>query len=68
MCRVRKGSCSTVIDAYDVRLFDDDGVEVPFGEVGEIVVRPNEPSLMADGYFGMAEDGALAAQPVVPHR
>lgn len=45
-----------MIDAYDVRLFDDDGVEVPFGEVGEIVVRPNEPSLMADGYFGMAEE------------
>ena len=52
----RKGSCGTVIDAYDVRLFDDDGGEVPFGEVGEIVVRPNEPSLMADGYFGMAEE------------
>lgn len=51
----RPGSCGTVIDAYDVRLLDDDGIEVPVGEVGEIVVRPNEPSLMSDGYFGMAE-------------
>jgi len=44
----RQGSCGTVIDAYDVRLLDDDGFEVPVGEVGELVVRPNEPSLMAD--------------------
>ena len=51
----RAGSCGTVIDAYDVRLLDDDGFEVPVGEVGELVVRPNEPSLMADGYFGMPE-------------
>ena len=51
----RAGSCGKVIDAYDVRLFDEHGLEVPLGEVGEIVVRPNEPSLMADGYFGMPE-------------
>ncbi len=25
------------------------------GEVGEIVVRPNEPSLMSDGYYGMPQ-------------
>ena len=51
----RAGSCGRVVDAYDVRLFDDDGREVSVGEVGEIVVRPNEPSLMADGYFAMPE-------------
>lgn len=51
----RAGSCGTVIDAYDVRLFDDLDREVAVGEVGQIVVRPNEPSLMADGYFGMPE-------------
>lgn len=51
----RPGSCGRVIDAYDVRLLDDDGFEVAIGEVGEIAVRPNEPSIMADGYFGMAE-------------
>ena len=44
-----------MIDAYDVRLLADDGIEVPVGQVGEIVVRPNEPSLMADGYFGMPD-------------
>jgi crotonobetaine/carnitine-CoA ligase len=49
----RPGSCGKVIDAYQVRLAGPDGFEVPVGEVGEILVRPNEPSLMADGYLGM---------------
>src|SRR4029078_4105065 len=30
----------------DVRLVDDDDVEVPVGDVGEIVCRPNGPNLM----------------------
>ena len=51
----RAGSCGKVTDAYDVRLFDDDDTEVPTGSVGEIVVRPNEPSIMSSGYYGMPE-------------
>lgn len=51
----RPGSCGIVIDAYRTRLVDDDGFEVPAGEVGELLVRPDEPSLMADGYLGMPE-------------
>ena len=51
----RPGSCGTVIAAYDGRLLGPDGFEVPVGEVGELAVRPNEPSIMSDGYFGMAE-------------
>ena len=43
--------------------------QVAPGEVGEIVVRPREPSLISDGYHGMPEATAdVAAQPVVPHR
>ena len=49
----RQGSCGRVIPQYDVRLFDQSGDEVAIGDVGEIVVRPNEPSLMSDGYYGM---------------
>ncbi len=49
----RQGSCGRVIPQYDVRLFDQLGNEVAIGDVGEIVVRPNEPSLMSDGYYGM---------------
>ena len=44
-------------------------VEVAAGEVGELVVRPNEPSLMSDGYYGHAGGHArVPAQPLVPHR
>ncbi|MEY2554279.1 MAG: carnitine-CoA ligase [Ilumatobacteraceae bacterium] len=51
----RQGSCGLPIAQYDVRLFDPDGLDVPTGTVGEIVVRANEPSLMSDGYYGMPE-------------
>jgi crotonobetaine/carnitine-CoA ligase len=51
----RPGSCGRAIAAYDVRLVDGDDVEVRPGEVGELVVRPLEPSLISDGYYGMPE-------------
>jgi crotonobetaine/carnitine-CoA ligase len=51
----RPRSCGKVIDAYDVRIVDEYGCEVPAGEVGELVVRPLEPSLISDGYLGMPE-------------
>lgn len=51
----RQGSCGRAIPQYEVRLFDEGGEEVAVGQVGEIVVRPNEPSLMSDGYYGMPE-------------
>jgi crotonobetaine/carnitine-CoA ligase len=35
----------------DVRLFDDEGNEVPDGEPGEICVRQLEPYLLFNGYF-----------------
>ena len=35
----------------DVRLFDDDGNEVPDGEAGEICVRPLAPHILFNGYF-----------------
>jgi crotonobetaine/carnitine-CoA ligase len=51
-----RGSCGRPIPQYDVRLVDADDVEVPVGATGEIVVRPNEPSLVSDGYLGMPEE------------
>jgi carnitine-CoA ligase len=36
---------------FDVRLVDDDDVEVRSGEVGEIVCRPKGPNLMFAGYW-----------------
>ncbi len=51
----RAGSCGRATASYDVRLFDEAGREVPVGAVGEIVVRPQEPSIMSQGYYGMPE-------------
>ncbi len=56
----RAGSCGRAIASYDVQLFDESGVPVPVGTMGEIVVRPNEPSLTSQGYYGMP-DATLAA-------
>jgi crotonobetaine/carnitine-CoA ligase len=57
----RPGSCGRPIPAYDVRLFDDQDNEVKAGAVGEIVIRPQEPDLMATGYYGLPEQ-TLAAR------
>jgi crotonobetaine/carnitine-CoA ligase len=48
----RPGSCGRPIPAYDVKLVDSSDGFVPVGSVGEIVVRPNEPGLINDGYLG----------------
>lgn len=40
----------------DVRIVDEDDVEVPRGEIGEIVVRPLEPDSLFSGYWGRAEE------------
>lgn len=58
----RAGACGRPIDAYQVRLVDADDHEVPVGDVGEIVVRPNEPSLTCDGYLGMPEETVRATR------
>jgi len=58
----RAGACGRPIDAYQVRLVDADDHEVPVGDVGEIVVRPNEPSLICDGYLGMPEETVRATR------
>jgi crotonobetaine/carnitine-CoA ligase len=44
----------------DVRLFDDDGNEVPDGESGEICVRPLVPNVVFNGYFDSPEATAAA--------
>jgi crotonobetaine/carnitine-CoA ligase len=40
---------------FDVRLVDDDDVEVAVGEEGEIVCRPKGPNLMFAGYWNRPE-------------
>lgn len=40
---------------FEVRLFDEDDVEVAPGDIGEICCRPNEPNIMFEGYVKNAE-------------
>jgi crotonobetaine/carnitine-CoA ligase len=45
------GSSGQPVDTVEVRLFDDRDEEVPVGSVGEVCVRPRQPSVMFSGYF-----------------
>jgi carnitine-CoA ligase len=40
---------------FDVRIVDEDDVELPVGETGEIVCRPTGPNLMFAGYWRRPE-------------
>jgi crotonobetaine/carnitine-CoA ligase len=44
-----------VLPHFEVQIQDDDGESVPPGKPGHMVVRPREPGVMSDGYFGMPE-------------
>jgi len=49
---LRPGSSGKIVTEYfDVRIFDDDDVEVPVGDVGEVVIRAQAPHVMFDGYY-----------------
>jgi carnitine-CoA ligase len=51
----RPGSCGKPMDMYEIKLFDDEDNEVPVGEIGEIVFRPQEPFVMMLEYYNMPE-------------
>lgn len=44
-----------VLPHFEVEIHDDDGERLPAGKPGHVAVRPREPGVMADGYFGMPE-------------
>ncbi len=53
-------SAKWVTPGYEVRAGDEHDVEVPTGEVGELLVRTAVPWRMMVGYFGMPEETAAA--------
>jgi carnitine-CoA ligase len=63
----RLGACGKPIPQYDVRVVDNDGHPCTPGVVGEIVVRPCEPGLISDGYFGMPEATVAATRDLWLH-
>ena len=48
----RSGSCGRPVPWYEVRIVDEHDCEVPRGESGQIVVRPNRPHVMMERYWG----------------
>jgi crotonobetaine/carnitine-CoA ligase len=50
------GSCGRPAHPYEMRIVDDQGDEVPRGEVGEIVIRSLEPDVIMKGYWGMPQE------------
>ncbi|MGI9623085.1 MAG: class I adenylate-forming enzyme family protein [Acidimicrobiales bacterium] len=52
----RFGSSGKPRGWYDVVIADDDGMPLPQGEIGEILVHPKYPNIMAKGYINRAED------------
>lgn len=49
------GSAGRPVDYLEVALLNEDGHRVPQGDMGEICVRPLEPAVLFDGYFGDPE-------------
>jgi carnitine-CoA ligase len=48
----RAGSMGLPVDWYEVRILDENDMDVPVGEPGEICIRPKVPSVMMMGYWG----------------
>lgn len=49
------GSCGRLNGDFDVRIVDENDVEVPVGTSGEIIVRPLRPNVMFQGYWNRPE-------------
>ena len=48
-------SCGKELPQYECRIFDDNDMECPPGEIGEIVVRGRLPFIQMDGYYNLPE-------------
>jgi crotonobetaine/carnitine-CoA ligase len=57
---VAAGSCGRVRPGVEVRLVDENDLEVPIGQVGEMMVRADRPWSMNHGYNAMPEATAKA--------
>ncbi len=44
-----------VLPHFDIAILDENGDPLPPDTPGEVVIRPLEPGVMSDGYFGMPE-------------
>ncbi|MDB5871185.1 MAG: CoA ligase [Ramlibacter sp.] len=51
----RAGAVGVPRPDFDIRLVDEHDIEVPAGKVGELLIRPQEPWSVMDGYHKMPE-------------
>ena len=56
----KPGALGKVSSDVELRLIDDDGNDVPAGEVGEFTLKPKKPHIMFEGYFENPEATAAA--------
>jgi len=48
-------SCGRARDGYDLRIVDEHDAELPHGQVGELIVRSDQPWRLNAGYWGRPE-------------
>ncbi|MBI4494254.1 MAG: AMP-binding protein [Chloroflexi bacterium] len=54
---VKVGSSGRPVSGgYEVKVFDENDIELPPNTVGEFVVRPREPFTLMEGYYKMPEE------------
>lgn len=58
--RARPGAVGIPRPDFDMRLVDEHDIEVPRGKAGELLIRPQEPWSVMDGYHEMPEATAAA--------
>ncbi|CAN5742139.1 ATP-dependent acyl-CoA ligase [soil metagenome] len=56
----RPGCCGRPTDGAEVMIVDDDDLKLGPHQVGEIVIRPQEPFTMMSGYYQMPEETVQA--------
>jgi len=53
-------TCGTISPLYEARIVDEAGLDVPHGQVGQLVIRPKRPWLLLKEYLGKPEATAAA--------
>jgi acyl-CoA synthetase (AMP-forming)/AMP-acid ligase II len=64
---MKVGSCGKPFDDNEIAILDDEGRELPPGEVGEIVMRPGQTNTWMTEYFGNPEATVEAWQDLWLH-
>ena len=56
--QVISGEAGMAREGYELRLIDDAGNDIPDGDYGELLVRPEDPRIVMRGYHGLPQKTA----------